>query len=137
MIDPELGAVKADPGQIDQVILNLVVNARDAMPQGGKLTIELYNTELDETYALGHPEARQGPHVLLAVTDTGCGMDQATMTRLFEPFFSTKGRKARDSGWRRFMASSSRAAATLPSTARWDRELRLRSICRAWSSAGP
>jgi PAS domain S-box-containing protein len=93
LIDPEVGAVKADPGQVDQVILNLVVNARDAMPQGGKLTIELSNTELDETYALGRPEARPGPHVLLAVSDTGCGMDQATRARIFEPFFSTKGDK--------------------------------------------
>ncbi len=93
VIDPELGAVKADPGQIDQVILNLVVNARDAIPQEGRLTIELRNAELDETYALGHPEARPGPHVLLAVSDTGCGMDQATMARIFEPFFSTKGEK--------------------------------------------
>ena len=91
VIDPEVGAVKADPGQIDQVILNLVVNARDAMPRGGKLTVELRNAELDEAYALGHPEARPGPYVLLAVTDTGCGMDRATMSRIFEPFFSTKG----------------------------------------------
>jgi two-component system, cell cycle sensor histidine kinase and response regulator CckA len=75
------------------VIMNLVVNARDAMPQEGCLTIELHNIELDETYALGHPEARPGPHVLLAFTDTGCGMNQATMSRIFEPFFSTKGEK--------------------------------------------
>ena len=91
VIDPELGAVKADPGQIEQVIMNLVVNARDAMPQGGKLTIELLNADLDEYYSLGHPEVRPGPNVLLAVTDTGSGMDQATMARIFEPFFTTKG----------------------------------------------
>lgn len=89
--DPELGAVKADLGQIEQVLLNLVVNARDAMPQGGRLTIEVRNAELDQTYVRDHVDAQSGPHVLLAVSDTGCGMDQATVTRIFEPFFSTKG----------------------------------------------
>ena len=89
--DPAAGAVKADPGQMEQVILNLVVNARDAMPAPAASFIEVRNADLDETYAQAHPDARPGPHVLLAVTDTGCGMDEATMALVFEPFFTTKG----------------------------------------------
>jgi CheY-like chemotaxis protein len=82
--------VKADPGQIEQVIVNLAVNARDAMPKGGKLIIETANVDLDESYARTRPEATTGRHVMLAVSDTGHGMDAQVLSHLFEPFFTTK-----------------------------------------------
>ena len=89
-LDPKIGSVKADHGQIEQVVMNLAVNARDAMPQGGKLIIATSNVNLDETFTNYHPGSKSGRFVLMAVTDNGTGMDATTMAHIFEPFFTTK-----------------------------------------------
>jgi signal transduction histidine kinase/ActR/RegA family two-component response regulator len=91
ILDSAIGHVKADQGQIEQVVMNLAVNARDAMPDGGKLTIQTANAELDSTFVGEHPGSVPGQYVMLAVTDTGAGMETEIQAQIFEPFFTTKG----------------------------------------------
>ncbi|HXR33205.1 MAG TPA: PAS domain S-box protein [Verrucomicrobiae bacterium] len=88
--DQQLGATRADASQMEQIIMNLAVNSRDAMPNGGKLFIETQNADLDQTYTASHPLMKPGPYIQLTVSDTGCGMDEETQSHIFEPFFTTK-----------------------------------------------
>jgi two-component system, cell cycle sensor histidine kinase and response regulator CckA len=89
-LEPNVGRTRADAGQLEQVIMNLVVNAKDAMPAGGKITIQTGNAELDDSYRREHTYIQPGPYIMLLVSDTGCGMDKETQARIFEPFFTTK-----------------------------------------------
>src|SRR5262249_33542566 len=90
VLAPDLGSIKADSGQVEQIIMNLAINARDAMPQGGRLMLETVNVELNELDAQNHRPLEAGRYILLTVSDTGYGMDAATQARIFEPFFTTK-----------------------------------------------
>ena len=90
-LDPQLGKISIDPVQLEQVVLNLVINARDAMPQGGELLIQTCNTEMDESFVAQHPGSRPGRYVSFSVKDSGCGMDDDTQDHIFDPFFTTKG----------------------------------------------
>lgn len=91
LLDPNISRVKVDPGQIGQILMNLAINARDALPQGGKLTIETSDMQLDAGYAAQHPDCKPGRYVMLAVSDNGCGMAPEVQAHIFEPFFTTKG----------------------------------------------
>ncbi len=90
VLSPELGRIKADPSQLEQVVINLLLNSRDAMPHGGRITLSTSNIQFDQSHERFYSEARPGPYVALTVADTGCGMDSETISHIFEPFYTTK-----------------------------------------------
>ena len=132
VLDPALKPVKVDPGQIQQVLMNLAVNARDAMPQGGQLTVETQHVILDESYRRdASRNSSPAQYSMLAVTDTGTGMDEATKARIFEPFFTRRGGEGHRAWvWPSSTASSSRAAVRSRFTASWARD-RLQGVFSA------
>jgi signal transduction histidine kinase len=135
---PVLDTVFVDPGQMEQVLMNLATNARDAMPQGGKLIIQTQNVHIGTEYASTHIEAKPGAYVRLAVTDSGEGMAPETLEHAFEPFFTTKPRgRGPDLGWRRFMARSNRPRAGSGFTANSMWAPPSTSICRVQRQPHP
>jgi PAS domain S-box-containing protein len=134
----DLPAVLADPGQLEQVLVNLAINARDAMPTGGRLRIETAEVEVDADFLDHHPDLSPGRYVRLTVADTGTGMDEDTLGRVFEPFFSTKPKgEGQASAWRRFTGSSGATAARSASIRSWGRGPSSRSICPRSRSPWP
>ena len=130
-LDPQLENIQADPGQIEQVLMNLVINARDALPQGGKIQIRTDGVYLDQVYGLSHPGVEPGFYAKLTVSDNGVGMDQDTLEHIFEPFFSTKGQdKGTGLGLATVHGIVKQHNGHIAVSSNWGKGLPLRYICR-------